>query len=198
MLSAVLICSVCHAAVYFKMEAPKTSLLPNEIVTVTISAWADDARATGANGLNGWGLSALIDQTGVTEVVSGSVVFLSPSPWSINDTFAGSINQAATGGTGSIQDLQLLTNSLPQSSSTGIGGYSAIAQFDIRAIGNVNDAVSYTLGGQTFSGMLADFTEIAGQFDANQSARTFTIVPEPASLMILASLSATGLLRRRR
>jgi hypothetical protein len=179
-------CSVSHADLLLKMEAPTTDLvLGGPSITVTISAWADDTAATGLNGLNGWGLSALVDTTGVAEVVADSVVFLEPSPWSAGDTFAASINDPVTGGTGSVEDLQLLTDALPQDSTAGVGGYTPIAQFDIQAIGSINDSVNYTLGGITFEGLLKDFTQLPGQFVPGESQTTFTIVPEPATLLML-------------
>jgi hypothetical protein len=196
-LSLLIVCSVSHADLLLKMEAAQTDLLPGAPVTVTISAWADDALATGLNGLNGWGLSAIVDQTGVVEVVGGSVLFLAPSPWSAGDTFAASINQPVTGGTGSIEDLQLLTDALPQNSTAGVGGYTPIVQFDVQAIGGINDSVNYTLGGVNFSGLLADFTELSGQFVPGESQTAFTIVPEPATLILLGLGSLVAYRRKK-
>lgn len=194
------VCSVCPANLYFKMEAPKTSLLPNEVVTVTVSAWADDAAVTSTNGLNYWAFSAMVDATGVVEVVSGSITLLAPTPTSSFVITQTSVNQMATGGTGSIEYLNVYPASSPLASDTGFGGYDAIATFNIKAIGSVNDSVTYTLGEtNAFLGILADGSTILdGSFNSADSQRIFTIVPEPSSILILSGLSVLGYVRRTR
>lgn len=186
MLSAVILCSVSHADVLFKMEAPTTDLvLGGPAVTVTVSAWADDLEATGTNGLNYWALSALVDTDGVAEVVGSSIIPLNLTTGF--ETDSASVNQIGTGGTGSIDYLNTYPSGSEQPSGVGVGGYTPIAQFDIQAIGSVGQSVTYTLGDTGgFLGILYDGTTILdGQFDVGASQNVFTIVPEPATLLML-------------
>lgn len=188
--------SLSSADLLFKMTADKTDLLPGEQVTITLHAFAESPQATGANGLNGWNLDVLVDTGSAVEVVVGSVVFLAPSP----SLFTGynSINSP----NGEIEYLNLVTM-FNQGSNTSVDGYSAIAAFDIKAIGLEGQSVTYTLGrdlgGATeFDGYLADGTRLQGVFDIANSQNVFTIVPEPSSLLILSGLTAIGFFRRKR
>jgi hypothetical protein len=192
------------AALVFKITSDQTNLTVGQTTTVHVWGWADDPLAIGTNGLNTWQLSAMVDTTGIVEVVSGSVVFVAPSPWSTNssDTGFASINAPSTG---TVDYLRLMTADLPQDSSAGVGGYTEIARFDIEAIGTVGASVTYTLGGANFGGNLRDFIPsfdesyiLSGSFNANDSQRIFTIVPEPSSLVILSGLWGASFLTRRK
>lgn len=193
------LCVPSFANVYFKMESPKTELLQDEVVTVTLSAWVDDPAVTSTNGLNYWSLSAMVDTDSVVEVVDGSITLLAPVPTSSFLIGWNSINGATTGGTGSIDYLNVMPASMELDSDTGNGGYTAIAQFDIKAIGSVSDTVNYMLGDTVgFNGILKDWTTLDGCFDANGSDTMFTIVPEPSSFLVLSGLGVVGYFRRKK
>ena len=196
-LSVCALCSVSQADLLFKMESSTTELLPGQTVTVTISAWANDALATGDNGLNYWSLSALVDTSSIVEVVDGSIVPLGlvPADFAIEYN---AINGGGAGGTGSIDYLSVQPASSAKNSMVGVGGYAPVAQFDIKAIGSVGQSVGYTLGDTAgFNGILKDFTVLDGQFDANNSVTTFTIVPEPATMALLGMGGLITLCRKK-
>jgi hypothetical protein len=191
------------AALVFKITSDDTTLTVGQIATVKILAWADSPLAVGQNGLNSWQLSALVDSTGVVEVVSGSIAFEGPSPWSPDYTKFTSINAPSTG---MINYLRLSTEDVPQDSDAGIGDYTEIVSFNIKAIGEVGSSVTYTLGGDNFGGSLRDYVPsfdeasyiLSGSFNANDSQRLFTIVPEPATLILLSGFGMAGFLTRRK
>jgi hypothetical protein len=190
------------ASLVFKITSDQSSLTVGQTTTMHVWGWANDPLATGTNGLNTWQFSALVDTTGVVEVVSGSVEFLSPTPYSSDDSKFTSINASKTG---TINYLRLITNSVPQDSSAGVGGYTEIASFDIKAIGAVRSSVTYTLGGDNFGGNLRDYIPsfdesyiLSGSFNATASQNIVTIVPEPSTLILLSGLWMTGFLTRRR
>lgn len=184
---AVLMVSLCVASgsvagLEVKIVAPKTQLLPSEQITLTLYAYANHSAASGTNGLNAWQCDVLVSQTGVVQVVPGTVVLLAPSPYMANLSGFTSIN---TPKTGQISYLHVVTD-YGQASTAGVGGFTAIAQFDIQAIGSVGQSVDFTLGGNAY-GILADDTELSFVFDSQNSQRTFTIIPEPATLALLGA-----------
>ncbi len=192
-LSLVFVCSVSHADLLFKVEAPTTELLLGEQVTVTLSAKAEGVSAP--DGLFAWGLDVIVDLGGVVEVVDGTIDFMPVDTWDATDSEWDSLGLP----TGSIQNLHAVgVDSLIGNSTIAAGVYTLVAQFDIKAIGSVGQSVTYTLGGDSFSGLLANGVDVTGQFVAGESQNVFTIVPEPASLLILSGLSILGVLRRKK
>jgi len=190
-----LIGGLSYANLFVKMTAEKTNLLVDEEITVTLHAWADSATATGQNGLNSWQLDVLVNLGSVVEVTG--VQFLAPSPWSNQDTGYTSLNSPLAG---QIKYLHLMTQALPQNSTAGVGGYTPVASFNIKAIGQLGQSVSYTIPkGDDFLGILADGeTVLDGIFDSANSQTVFTIVPEPSSLLIFSGLGIIRVFRRSR
>ncbi|MEN8127675.1 MAG: PEP-CTERM sorting domain-containing protein [Planctomycetota bacterium] len=193
-LSVMFVCSISHADLLFTMntEGGQTELLPGEQVTVTLSAMIEGESMPG---LFAWGLDAIVDLGGVVEVVDGTIGFLPSDTW--NDTDSGWDPLGLP--TGSISNLHAVgLDGLIEGSTIGVDVYTPVAQFDIRAIGSVGQSVSYELGGDSFMGVLVDYSDLPGQFVADGSDNVFTIVPEPASLLILSGLSVLGVLRRKK
>ncbi len=155
LLFLVFVCSVSHADLLFKMDASVTDLAPGGTALVTVSAKAEGV--SGTNGLMVWGFVAIVDTDGVVEIVDGSITFLAPSPYYVDDTKWTSFDRGTTGGTGSIEYLRLAGDeSLAFNSTTGANVYTPIAQFEVQAIGTVGQSVNYLLGGDNFGGLLAD------------------------------------------
>ena len=176
----------------FKMTADKTELALGETATVSIWGWADDALATGVNGLNVWQLDMVPDQSGVVSVTG--VTILQPNPRESGLGYF-SINSPAEGTVGGLGAVSLNN---PQDSTVGVGGYTELARVELEMLVETG-AVTYELSNSY--GILRDGTYFgAGEFDVAGSDVTFTSIPEPASLSM--ALGAMGLLcrhwRRRR
>jgi hypothetical protein len=202
--------SVSAGMLHFKMTAPKTTLAVGEEVTITVSAWVDDA--TSGNGLNTWQLDLSVNNTGVIGITkTGSVAditLLAPTPY--HPMFSGwstaSVNSPVSG---EVRSVAVMQYPLANPSAVGVGGYTDIFSFNIQAM-SVGTA-SYTIcddGGGLFYGCLVDDTEYDNTvpsdggvvFDSGSSNRTFTVVhvPEPMSLTIFALAGSLAVIRRKK
>ena len=197
LLSLMIVCSVSHADLLFKMDAPSTDLvLGGEAVTVTISAKVEGATSTLENGLFAWGLKATVDSGGIADFVSA---YLDPAVWDDNDssTFPGSPS-------GSVGMIAIGVNALAASSLIGVDdAYTPIATFDIQAAAGATagQKVTYSIGGSVddFWGLDvdgADYGESHGNISGGPDVE-FTIVPEPATLVLLGLGSIVVCLRKK-
>lgn len=187
---------------------PITGLVVGEKVNVHVWAWVNDSRAEPNNGLDTWQMDMDVDNTGVIQITKTSGVaninLIAPDPdplWSGWDE--ASVN---LGTTGEVREVVVTQKVVGAPSYTGVGGYSEIFSLQIEAIG-VGTA-TYTLKknfpGGLFLGILADDTEFdydkdpgSVYFDATGSEHVFTVVPEPASLLIMAFITGLALRSRR-
>lgn len=185
-------------ALSFKMTADKTTLAVGQTAVVSLLAYAEEA--VGTNGLNSWQLSAFVSGTGQLKVVEGSLSVVKPFSAEVLTT---SINTPL----GSIRDLSLTAIQARVDSTLGVGDYQKIAEFTVEAL--VPGQVVYTLGdgGAGFGGILRDYNPadmntwgnlLEGFFNEAQSQRVFTIVPEPASLLLFGALGMAAVRTRRR
>ncbi|MFH1370151.1 MAG: PEP-CTERM sorting domain-containing protein [Planctomycetota bacterium] len=217
------LCSISFAgldpSLVFKMTADKTDLLPGEQTTVHVWAWIYDTAGVQLldNGLEAWQTDLSVDNTGVIQIVGG-INFLAPDPapgWSQWD--AGSVNSPITGEIRQVQTIQQVWGA---PSYTGVGvdndidnplNYSEIFNFTIEAISSIADSkATYTLmddGGGLFYGYLTDGTSFDNDdlsayggvyFYDTGSANVFTIVPEPASMVLFVTAAAFAMRRRKR
>jgi hypothetical protein len=202
------------------MTADKTALLPGEQTTGHIWAWI--YTPTGIEkpdkGLDTWQLDLSVDNTGVIEIVSLNVLAPNPNP-AYPAYNPASLNTPVTGEVRRVAVSQLVTGA---PSLTGVGvdndidnpaNYSEICNFTIRAIGAPSTSAAYTImndGGGGWFGLLVDdlynpptfdnedITAYGGTyFYASNSKFFFTIVPEPASVVLFAIASAFALRRRK-
>ena len=197
-LSLLIVCSISHADLLFRMNAPTTDLvLGGDSVTVTISAQVEDATALAGDGLFAWSLKAIVDSGGIVDLVGAD---LDPAVWEADDSSAvpgalsGSVDMVAIG----------VDNA---SSSIGTDGlYTSIATFEIQAAAGATagQTVTYLLGGgDDFWGLdidNIDYNETNGNitFEAGESNSVFTIVPEPATLVLLGLGSLVVAYRRKK
>jgi hypothetical protein len=204
----------------FKMTADKTALLPSEQTTVHIWAWI--YTPTGIEqpnkGLDTWQLDLSVDTNSVIEIVSLNVLAPNPNP-AYPPYNPDSLNTPITGEVRRVAVSQLHTN---DPSFTGVGidddidnpaNYSEICNFTIQAIGAPTTSAAYTImndGGGGWFGILVndpynpptfdndDITAYGGTyFYASGSDHVFTIVPEPATVVLFALASAFALRRRK-
>jgi hypothetical protein len=208
----------------FKMTADKTALLPEEETTVHVWAWIYTPLGIEKpnKGLDTWQLDLSVDNTNVIQIVSGSIHTLAPSPrnTAYTEYQTSSLNNPNTGEVRGVGESQLVTGS---PSSVGIGvdnsidtlaNYSEICQFTIQAMQNPQaSSATYTImdEGTGWFGILADAAGTT--FDNNPNAspvpyggtyfyaggsdNVITIVPEPASILLLITASAFALRRRK-
>ena len=218
------LCSMSFAeldtSLVFKMTADKTDLLPGEQTTVRIWAWIYDPAGVQLpdNGLEAWQTDLSVDNTGVIQILGG-INFVAPDPapgWSTWD--AGSVNSPITGEIRQVQTVQQVWGA---PSYTGVGvdndidnqlNYSEIFNFTIEALSTatLGSQATYTLmndGGGLFFGYLTDGTSFDNDdvlayggvyFYDTGSENIFTIIPEPASIVLLTTAAAFALRRRKR
>ncbi len=192
-LSVLFVNSVSAGELHFKMTAPKTTLAIDEEITVTVSAWIDDPIAIPDNGLDTWQLDLSVDNTGIVEITKtanpkGDITLLAPDPdMDYSSWDETSVNLPITG---EVRSVAVIQEEIGAPSYTGVGDYSDIFTFKIKAIGE--GTAAYTIcadGGGGFFAYLADSTYYEGSgiiFDAGSSNRAFTVVPEPASMTVFA------------
>ena len=223
-LALLCLCSVSVAALtdptlVFKMTADDTTLLPGQETTVHVFAWVYTPAGIEkpSNGLEAWQTDLSVDNSGVIEIIGG-INFLapdpSPAPWTKWDS--ASLNVPVTGEVREVHTVQKVWGA---PSYTGVGydnnidnpaNYSEIFNFTIKAKQvPLAETATYTLmndGGGLFYGALADGTEFDNDsFDAYGgvyfydagSDNTFTIVPEPASMVLFITAAAFALKRRK-
>ena len=204
----------------FKMTADKTSLMPNETTTVHIWAWI--YTPTGIEkpnkGLDTWQLDLSVDNTNVIQIVSDSIHTLAPSPryTGVPEYQLSSLNNPITGEVRSVSVVQLVSGA---ASTTGVGvdnnidnqgNYSEICRFTIQAGQTHMASAAYTImdeGAGWFAylanteGTLFDNSDSSAYGDtyfyAAGSQHVFTITPEPASMVLLATAAAFALRRRK-
>lgn len=191
--------SISSADLLFQITADKYNLTPSEEVTVSIWAHIEEAVPEG-DGLNAWQLDMVVNTNGVVQVNTDPAL-IAPTPidpgsgwWSLN-----------ADKTGNIYGLGVFTPG-PQPSNTGIGDFSLLAQVTIQAIGTAGQQVTYELTDYTYTtgfwGALRTDTSAPsyvypGNIQFVPGNNVFTIVPEPASLLIMAFLTGLALRNRR-
>jgi hypothetical protein len=197
---AILVClsASSGAALVFKITSDDAALTVNQTTTMHVWGWADDPKAIGTNGLVDWQLSMVVNNGGIVEITksvnaNGDITILDPSPLSTlspNWTYS-SVNAVKTGQVSNVNALR----DPDTTSTTGIGAYAELFQFNIKAIGQ--GVVTYNIANGAF-GDLVDGTPLDMSFDSGGSSNILTVVPEPATLVILAGFGIAGFLTRRK
>jgi len=199
---------ISSADLIFKITADKYALAVGEEAVISIFAKIDDEDGVAQGyALNGWQLDMVVVDpnsdllSGVVEV-SKDPIFIEPEAgfW---DSASGwlDLNSDATG---NVYGLGAFTSG-PTDSNLCLGQFSELARVTIEAIGTVGQQVIYELTDYTqttgFWGALRDDTSFPTYiYPDNVSFQpgnnVFTIVPEPASLLLMAL--STLLLRKRK
>jgi hypothetical protein len=222
-LALLCLCSVSVAALtdptlVFKMTADKTSLMPGETTNVYIWAWIyTPAGIEKPNkGLDTWQLDLSVDNTNVISITSLNVLAPNPNPaWPAYQ--ASSLNNPVTGEVREVAVSQIVTNA-PSLIGVGVNNdidnaanYSEICSFTIKAALNpASSSAAYTVMNEG-AGWFAYLADSAGTlfdnsdggayggtyFYAAGSQHVFTITPEPASIVLLATAAAFALRRRK-
>ena len=199
---SVLFSAHSYAALVFKITSDKTTLTLGQTTTMHVWGWANDPLATGTNGLVDWELSLNVDNSGIVKItkesnINGDITILAPAPYStlVSNWSYSSVNSPKTGQVGGVNALR----DPDTESTTGIGTYTELFQFNIKAIGE--GAITYSM--TNMLGDLVDYTAYnsgngTALFNANGSDNVLTVVPEPSSLVILSGLWAAGFLTRRK
>jgi hypothetical protein len=203
------------------MTADKTALTPGEQTTMHIFAWI--YTPTGIEkpnkGLDTWQLDLSVDNADVIQIVSGSIHTLAPSPRNTvySEYQVSSLNNPKTGEVRNVGESQLVTGAASlvgvgiDNNLDTLGNYTEICRFTIQAMQNPQaSSAAYTImnEGAGWFGYLADSggtlfdnsdsSALGGTyFYAGGSQNVITIVPEPASMVLLATAAAFALRRRK-
>ena len=193
--------AVSSADLLFQITADKYSLTPGEEATISIWAHIEEDVGEG-NGLKVLQLDMIVDTDGVVQV-SANPVLIAPTPIDSGSGWSLPLNEDKTG---NIYALGVYTPG-PTYSNTGIGGFSMLAQITIQATGTAGQQVTYQLtddGHGGFFGGLRDDTSgpsydytYLGNIEFLSGNNVFTIVPEPASLLIMTFMAGFALRSRR-
>lgn len=193
--------AVSSADLLFQITATKNTLAPGEEATISIWAHIEEELEEG-HGLNAWQLDMVVNTSNVVQV-NADPVLIAPTPIDSGSGWS-SLN---TGSTGNIYGLGVFTPG-PTYSNTGIGGFSLLAQVTIEAIGDVGEQVTYELTDYThttgfFGALRDDMITMMPSYVYPDNVQflpgnnVFTIVPEPASLLIMAFITGLALRSRR-
>ena len=197
-LSLVIGCSISHANLLMKITADNDVLIlggSDEESKTTVRVWGLAEEAVGTNGLYDWGLSAVVDVTGIVQ--ANSALILEPDP--VDTSGPGStLNIGATGNVDASAAIQWDAGE----SDAGVGVYAELFNFEIEAIG-LGD-VQYSLKnviGDLYDWDTSQFT--IAYDDPNptvnpESVGLISVVPEPATILILSGFGVMGLLHRKR
>lgn len=196
---SIVLSATSSAALVFKITADQTNLAVGDTTTLHVWGWADDSKATGTNGLVDWQLNLIVNTGGIVEItknpnINGDITILAPSP--LNTSALNWVYSSVNSGkSGQVSGVNALRNP-DTSSTTGIGDYTELFNFKIKAIGE--GVVTY--GMANMLGDLVDLTSYdsgngTAVFNAAVSDNVLTI-PEPATLAILSGLSLLCLRRR--
>ena len=220
------LCSVTTAALtdptlVFKMTADKTTLMPSEQTTMHIWAWIYTPAGIDKpnKGLDTWQLDLSVDNANVIQVVSGSIHTLAPSirNTAYSEYQTSSLNNPKTGEVRGVGESQLVTGAASlvgigiDNNIDTLGNYTEICQFTIKAMQNPQaSSAAYTImnEGAGWFGILADSagttfdnsdsSALGGTyFYAGGSRNVITIIPEPTSMVLLATAAAFALRRRK-
>jgi hypothetical protein len=203
----------------FKMTADKTSLMPGETTNVYIWAWIyTPAGIEKPNkGLDTWQLDLSVDNTSVISITSLNV--LAPNPNQAYPAYqVSSLNNPVTGEVRQVAVSQVTTNA---PSLIGVGAdndidnaanYSEICRFTVQAAQNpLASSATYTIKNDGGSGWFGILANVAGTtfdnsdssayggtyFYATGSDHVFTIIPEPASMVLFITAAVFALRRRK-
>jgi len=217
-LSSVSVAALTDPTLVFKMTADKTSLMPSEQTTMHVWAWIyTPAGVEKPNkGLDTWQLDLSVNNNNVISITSLTV--LAPNPSTSYPAYqSSSLNNPLTGEVRSVAVIQKVAGA---SSMTGIGAdnnidnsanYSEICRFTVQATQTpLASSAAYTIMNEG-SGWFAYLADSAGTlfdnsdssayggtyFYATGSQNVITIIPEPASMVLLATTAAFVLRRRK-
>ena len=191
--------AVSSANLLFQITATKNTLTPSEEATISIWARIEEGIPSGY-GLNAWQLDMVTNTSGVVQV-NGGPVLIAPTPVAAGSGWMSSNVDS----TGNVYGLGIFTPG-PTTSNTGIGGFSLLAQVTIEAIGTAGQQVTYELTDYTgttgFWGALRNDQGMPSYIYPDNvhflpGNNVFTIVPEPASLLIMAFMTGLALRSRR-
>lgn len=191
-LSVSLLCSLSHANLVMKITADDTVLTVGQTTTLRVYGLAEEAVA--GNGLYDWGVSAVVDVSGVVQA-NNIYNVIEPSP-----VDSGSIIMSRNLGSSGNIDASAAIQFTASASEAGVGGYSELFNIEIEAIGYGD--VQYSL-----SNILGDLFDLVTMYDTGSgnvtideanSVGQISVVPEPTSLLILSGLSAMGYFSRKR
>ena len=196
--------STSFANVIFKITADSSTIPLGQ--PAILSIWADvEEEATGLNGINVWQLDMVVNTGGI--VSATNVNLIAPTPM---DAGSGGSMTFDTDLTGNIYEMGAATTGSVDS-STGVPGFSLLAEVTIEAIGV--GTVEYRLvdrlgAGSGFYAILREGEYYDADLDPPEKAVSenefyaFTVVPEPVSLLLFSgaaiALRSRKLLRKKK
>jgi hypothetical protein len=201
---SLVLCAHADAAFKLKVEVDDTTLLPGETTLVRVYGLVEEAGVD--NGLALWEMDVDLDLDGVIKVTDtageANITMVAPSPYYVNALFP-NWDAFNAGVSGTIDYANILIDENETTSSTGVGGYSELFNFEIEALNVVTQTtVGYSLSGvvgELMDGQAFGMGASGVAMDVSDGVlNKVTVLPEPSSLLILSGLGIIGYLRRKK
>jgi hypothetical protein len=189
--------AVSADTVHFRTEITNDEISVGQQSVIKIYAWAEDA--VSGNGIVSWGLDVMLDasEDGIVAITEDQVLepysgfYMSKGALSLNSPYSGAATTEGAFGMADSSDLGVCDGQ--------VENYTLMADITVQAV--AAGTISYELGSYStpiednFYATLADDTKLTGTFEDTISQTEITVVPEPASILMLSLFSGLAAIK---